>query len=113
MACEHLQIGGLNLEFFIKEITEQEEFAAYQALAQFHYRSNRPYGHTAPLIVRKFHPIYPKVIGYIELATPFFMNKARNAILNAPFKIFLQQRVLKMAPKNGNRLSFLSLEKLE
>jgi excisionase family DNA binding protein len=81
-----LRVGGLDLEFLIKEITELEELAAYQALTQFHYRSRTLYGRTAPLIVRNFHPIYPKVIGYIELTSSFYMNKARNAILNAPFQ---------------------------
>jgi ABC-type ATPase with predicted acetyltransferase domain len=29
--------------------------------------------------------MYPAVVGYIELATPFYMNKARSMVLNAPF----------------------------
>ena len=37
------------------------------------------------MIVRTFHPKYPKILGYIELATPFFMNKPRSYILDAPF----------------------------
>lgn len=85
-AREQLRVGGLDLEFLIKEITEPEELAAYQALTQFHYRSRTLYGRTAPLIIRNFHPIYPKVIGYIELTSSFYMNKARSAILNAPFQ---------------------------
>ncbi|HEY9671438.1 MAG TPA: GNAT family N-acetyltransferase [Waterburya sp.] len=85
-AREQLQVGGLNLEFLIKEITDLEELAAYQALTQFHYRSRTLYGRTAPLIIRNFHPIYPKVIGYIELTSSFYMNKVRSAILNAPFQ---------------------------
>ena len=85
-AREQLRVGGLDLEFLIKEITEPEEFTAYQSLTQFHYRSRTLYGRTSPLIVRNFHPIYPKVIGYIELTSSFYMNKARNTILNAPFQ---------------------------
>lgn len=85
-AREQLRVGGLDLEFLIKEITEPEEVDAYQALTQFHYRSRTLYGRTSPLIVRNFHPIYPKVIGFIELTSSFYMNKARNAILNAPFQ---------------------------
>ncbi|MGB3208047.1 MAG: GNAT family N-acetyltransferase [Crinalium sp.] len=85
-AREQLRVGGLDLEFLIKEITEPEEFAAYQSLTQFHYRNRTLYGRTSPLIVRNFHPIYPKVIGYIELTSSFYMNKTRNAILNAPFR---------------------------
>jgi GNAT superfamily N-acetyltransferase len=84
-AREELVAGNLILEFAIKEITDAEEFAAYQALSEFHYRERALHGRTARLIVRNFHPIYPKVVGYIELATPFYMNKARAAILDAPF----------------------------
>ncbi|WP_339383587.1 GNAT family N-acetyltransferase [Oculatella sp. LEGE 06141] len=84
---ETLQVGGLELEFLIKEITEPEEFEAYQALAEFHYRSRIPYGRKATLIVRNFHPIYPKIIGYIEIATSFYMNTARKAILDTQFKV--------------------------
>jgi ABC-type phosphate/phosphonate transport system ATPase subunit/GNAT superfamily N-acetyltransferase len=85
-ASENLQIGNLNLEFLFKEITESEEQAAYKALTQFHYRTHVLFGRTARLVVRNFHPLYPKIIGYIELTTPFFMNKARAAVLDAPFK---------------------------
>ena len=84
-ALEKLSVGGLTLEFLIKEITEPEEFAAYEAMTQFHYRKSGLFGRTAALIVRNFHPMYPQVIGYIELTSAFYTNKARNTILNAPF----------------------------
>lgn len=85
-ALELLQVGGLELQFLVKEITELEELSAYQALTEFHYRSRTLFGRTATLVVRNFHPIYPKIIGYIEIATSFYMNTARKAILNAPFQ---------------------------
>ncbi len=85
-ALELLQIGGLELRFIFKEITEPEELLAYQALTEFHYRSRTIFGRTATLVVRNFHPIYPKIIGYIEIATSLYMNTARKAILNAPFQ---------------------------
>jgi ABC-type ATPase with predicted acetyltransferase domain len=85
-AVEKVSVGSLNLELVIKEITESEEFEAYEALTRFHYRGHSLFGRTARLVVRNFHPIYPKVIGYIELTTPFYMNKARGALLDAPFK---------------------------
>ena len=53
---ETLQVGGLELQFLIKEVTELEEFDAYQALTEQHYRSRTPYGRKATLIVRNFHP---------------------------------------------------------
>jgi hypothetical protein len=83
----HHASGGIRLEILIKEVTEPEEYHAYKALADFHYRGHLIHGRTARLIVRTFHPTYPKVIGYIELATPFYMNKARAKIFNAPFRM--------------------------
>lgn len=85
-ALEKVSAGSLDLELVFKEITEPEELEAYDALTKFHYRGHSLFGRTARLIVRSFHPIYPKVIGYIELATPFYMNKARGSLLDAPFK---------------------------
>lgn len=82
-----LNIGALKLKVAVKEITEIDEHDAYMSLAEFHYRGHVIHGRTARLIIRTFHPAYPKVIGYIELATPFYMNKARAVVLNAPFSI--------------------------
>ena len=70
----------------IKEITEVDEHAAYQSLADYHYRGRSIHGRTARLIVRSFSPGYPSVLGYVELATPFFMNKPRSVVLDAPFQ---------------------------
>lgn len=86
VACERVSIGNLNLEFLVKEISEQEEITAYQSLTQFHYRSHSLVGRRARLIIQNFHPLYPKIVGYIELTTPFFMNKARSRILDSPFQ---------------------------
>ena len=86
-AKEKLRLGSLKLETAVKEITEQDEFESYTSLAEFHYRGSVIHGRTARLILRTFHPTYPKVIGYVELATPFYMNKARSEVLNAPFKL--------------------------
>lgn len=82
---ETIELGSLKLEIAVKEITEEEEYDAYKSLAEFHYRGHAIHGRTSRLILRTFHPAYPQVIGYIELATPFYMNKARAAVLNSPF----------------------------
>ncbi len=86
LARETLHLGDLEVGVVIKEITEAEEHQAYQSLADFHYRGKAIHGRTARLIIRSFHPLFPKVLGYVELATPLYMNKARANILNAPFK---------------------------
>jgi ABC-type lipoprotein export system ATPase subunit/GNAT superfamily N-acetyltransferase len=85
VAKETVQVGSLKLELIIKEITEAEELTAYESLANFHYRQQSLFGRTARLIVQCFHPNYPRTIGYIELAMPFYMNKARTAVLDRPF----------------------------
>jgi hypothetical protein len=54
-----LRLGGIRLEILIKEITEPQEYQAYRALADFHYRGHLLHGRTARLIVRTFHPTYP------------------------------------------------------
>jgi excisionase family DNA binding protein len=48
-ALELLQVGGLELQFIVKEITEPEELSAYQALTEFHYRSHTLFGRTATI----------------------------------------------------------------
>lgn len=80
-----VHLGGDEVDVLIKEVTEPEEHVAYQALADYHYRGKSIHGRTARLIVRTSNPRYPAVLGYIELATPFFMNKPRSHILDAPF----------------------------
>lgn len=80
-----VDLGGVQVEVLVKEVTELEEHVGYQALADYHYRGKSIHGRTARLIVRTFHPKYPKVLGYIELATPFFMNKPRSSVMDAPF----------------------------
>jgi ABC-type lipoprotein export system ATPase subunit/GNAT superfamily N-acetyltransferase len=85
-APDVLRLGGIKQEVLVKEITEPEEDVAYRSLADYHYRGHKIHGRTARLIIRTFHAGYPTVIGYVELATPFFMNKARATILNAPFE---------------------------
>lgn len=85
VASDMVNLGGVKVEVLVKEVTELEEHLGYQALADYHYRGKTIHGRTARLIVRTFHQKYPKVLGYIELATPFFMNKPRSRIMNAPF----------------------------
>jgi ABC-type phosphate/phosphonate transport system ATPase subunit/GNAT superfamily N-acetyltransferase len=86
VAYEELDLGGLRLELVVKEITEAGELAACQSLVSFHYRDQPLFGRTSKLIVQSFHPSYPRTIGYIELASPFYMNKSRTDVLNRPFR---------------------------
>lgn len=85
VAYDTLHLGNSKIELLIKEITEAEEYDAVQSLTAYHYRGSRLHGRTTRIIARSYHPLYPQVLGYIELATPFYMNKARTRILDAPF----------------------------
>lgn len=85
VARDELLLGDSKVELLVKEITEREELDAVQSLTDYHYRGAKLHGRTARLIARTSHPLYPQVLGFIELATPFYMNKARTRILDAPF----------------------------
>jgi ABC-type ATPase with predicted acetyltransferase domain len=80
-----LRVGGRDIEIVIKEITTIEEQIAYEALADYHYREATPSGRYARLIIRSYHPLHPTILGYVELQTTFFMNKARSIFFDAPF----------------------------
>src|ERR1700676_761577 len=82
---DKINIGGLSIELLIKEITDESELISYKSLANFHYKEKSLFGRTSILVVINSTPYLPKVIGYIELATPFYVNKPRSGILNAPF----------------------------
>lgn len=85
-AVEKLRLGDLEIDVVIKEITQRDEYSAYQSLADFHYRGQALFGRTARLIIRSFYPLFPAVLGYVEITTPLYMNKARSAIFDAPFR---------------------------
>nr|BDD46349.1 hypothetical protein 4 [Pseudomonadaceae bacterium] len=85
-ATETLRFDGLSVELAVKEITETDEYESYLHLSNLHYRGHEMHGRTAKLILRSFHPAFPTVVGYIELATPFLMNKARAQVMDARFE---------------------------
>ncbi len=80
-----LSVGGIEIDALVKEVTQADEHQSCMSLAKFHYRDRTLFGRTSRLVARTFHPSYPSVLGYIELATPFYVNKARAKLLNAPF----------------------------
>lgn len=82
-----LQIGDFNLPLTIKEVSRQDEFDGYLALTQYHYRDKTLFGRHAPLVAVTCHPMLPKVVGYIDLATAFFVNTPRRNILNKPTRL--------------------------
>lgn len=83
---EKIKIGGFSIEILIKEITDESELQSYQSLSKYHYKDKSLFGRTSILVAVNTTPYLPKVIGYIELATPFYVNKPRSEILNSTFK---------------------------
>ncbi len=82
-----LQIGDFSLPLTITEISRQDEFDGYIALTQYHYRDKMLFGRHAPLVAVTCHPMLPNVIGYIDLATAFFVNTPRRNILDEPTRL--------------------------
>lgn len=80
-----LTIGDIQLEVAVKEITTDDEYEAYLNLANFHYRSKKLFGRTAILVIVPQSGLLPKALGYIELSTSFFMNKARQKVFEKGF----------------------------
>lgn len=79
-----LRAGEFSIAITIKEISRPDEFAGYTSLSQHHYRDKILFGRHAALVAVTSHPMLSKVIGYIELATAFFVNTPRRNILDQP-----------------------------
>lgn len=83
----HLEIGDLYIPITIKEISQQDEYDGYISLTQYHYRDKTLFGRHAPLVVVSNHPLLPKVVGYIELTSAFFVNTPRRIMLDEPTRL--------------------------
>jgi ABC-type lipoprotein export system ATPase subunit/GNAT superfamily N-acetyltransferase len=80
-----VRVGQRNVAVTIKEIETDSELLGYNQLAQYHYRGKELHGRRAPLILVCHDPLLPNVLGYVELATTFLMNKPRAAFLSGLF----------------------------
>ncbi len=85
LRSDTLRCGGVVLPLKIKEIETEHEYESFQKLSEFHYRGHRLHGRTSVLIATTDYPLLPAVLGYVQLATPFFMSKCRANIVNSPF----------------------------
>ena len=84
-AKDALFVGTRVLRLTVKEIETEEELAGYHQLEEYHYRGTVIHGRRVPLIVCSEDPLLPAVLGYIELATAFLMNRPRARVLNSVF----------------------------
>jgi ABC-type phosphate/phosphonate transport system ATPase subunit/GNAT superfamily N-acetyltransferase len=85
LRSDTLRCGGIVVPLKVKELETNQEYESFKQLSEFHYRGHRLHGRTAVLIATTEFPLLPAVIGYIQLATPFFMNKCRSKLVSAPF----------------------------
>ncbi len=84
-AVDHIDVGQRRVLVTVKEIETADELRGYAQLAKYHYRGKELHGRRSPLIMVCHDPLLPNVLGYIELATAFLMNKPRAMVLSAPF----------------------------
>lgn len=84
-AVDDIEVGQRRVSVTVKEIETEAELRGYVQLSQYHYRGKELHGRRSPLILVCHDPLLPNVLGYIELATAFLMNKPRAAVLSAPF----------------------------
>ncbi len=84
---ESFQVGSSTFRILIKEITEPDEKKGYEALTSYHYRDKTLFGRHSPLVAISQHPLLPKVIGYIDLTSPFFVNTPRRNFFDAPISL--------------------------
>ncbi len=80
-----IRFGCRDLKLLIKEPQSAEELEGCLRLEDYHYRGTVLHGRRVPLIVTSSDPLLPRVLGYIELATAFIMNRPRAVLLNATF----------------------------
>ncbi len=85
-ARDKLHIGQKKVRITIKEIQTEDELEAYHQLEEYHYRGKVLHGRRVPLIVCSNDPLLPTVLGYIELATAFMMNKPRKTLFDDLFE---------------------------
>lgn len=78
-------VGQEMIPLHVKEIESSAELNGFLRLTKYHYRGARGAGRTVPLVVTTSSDELPEVLGFIELATSFLVNSARQKVLDTPF----------------------------
>jgi len=68
------------------EISSQAEYDAYDALSQYHYRSQNSFGKRVILLLTCRDLDFPKALGFIEITTAFINLKNRSELFDSPFE---------------------------
>jgi ABC-type ATPase with predicted acetyltransferase domain len=84
-AQDSVSVGTRTIPLTIKEPVSENELSGYHKLEEYHYRGKIIHGRRVPLIIVSHDPLLPEVLGYIELATAFIMNKPRAVLFDYPF----------------------------
>ncbi|MGH2272877.1 GNAT family N-acetyltransferase [Anaerohalosphaeraceae bacterium U12dextr] len=82
---DQIIFGAKSISLIVKEPITEKELSGYHKLEEYHYRGTCLHGRRVPLIVTSSDPLLPDVLGYIELATAFLMNRPRTELFNHPF----------------------------
>lgn len=82
---DYVQIGTKIIPLTIKEPISKDEIAGYHKLEEYHYRGKVLHGRRVPLVITSNDPLLPDVLGYIELATAFIMNRPRAVLFDDNF----------------------------
>jgi ABC-type Mn2+/Zn2+ transport system ATPase subunit/GNAT superfamily N-acetyltransferase len=78
-------VGTALYTLTIKEIESAEEMDGFERLTERHYRGAGGAGRTVPLIARINAWDLPPVVGFIELASSFIVNTARQRVFDLGF----------------------------
>lgn len=76
---------GVHASVDVREIVSDDDFQAYRALSEFHYRSDDSFGRRAVLLMTSAGSLLPHTVGFIELTTAFLNLKNRNDLFDSPF----------------------------
>ena len=72
-----INLGGVQVEVLVKEVTEHDEHLSYRSLADYHYRNKSIHGRTARLIRTHIPSQIPQGARLHRTSYPFFHEQAK------------------------------------
>jgi ABC-type transport system involved in cytochrome c biogenesis ATPase subunit/GNAT superfamily N-acetyltransferase len=78
-------VKGIRLPVRVHEIIDNDDLSSYEALAQFHYRSEQGFGRRSILLMTSLDARFPKELGFVEVTTPFLHLRNRTVLFDSPF----------------------------
>ena len=105
-AIEFEPVEGRRLILECQEIATRSNYDAYEALAQFHYRSQNSFGRRAILVLTTGDEEFPEALGFVEITTAFLSSKNRSTLFDAPFESDVGRHVAWERWDNKARLKY-------